>query len=101
MKCYFPLKINYHRLKQQFYLDKHGASHITEESDRIPHCFCHPLVTVALLCRWQSQLKPQATFQAGFCNSVCDKANVSINLSCIQGAYDKSTTQTAKCKSNL
>ena len=37
--------------------------------------------------------------QAGFSSSVCDKANLS--LSCIQGAYDKSTTQTAKCKSNL
>lgn len=98
----FPLKINYYQLKQQFYLDTHGVSQMSEMPECMPHCFGHLLVTVALLCRWQSQLTPRLYYRKQFfCSSVCDKANSFVDLSCIQGAYDKSLTQTVKFKSNV
>ena len=97
-KCYFPLKINNHQLKQQFYLDKHCALQMSEMPECMPHCFGHLPVTVALLCWWQSQLTPRLYHLKQFlCSSVCDKANFFVNFSCIQEAHDK----TAKCNSNL
>ena len=76
VKFYFPLKINYHKLKWQFYLDIHGASQMSEMLECMPHCFVHLPVTVVVLCGWQSQLTPYATvsyihkIRAGICNTL-------------------------------